>query len=58
MQHVLPDILAAVDVGELVALVLIDLSAAFDTVTIRFYFNVCGVHLALLRPCIVGLLPS
>jgi hypothetical protein len=44
LLHVLSDILAAVDRGDLAALVLLDLSAAFDTVesTTRSCWNVYG----------------
>jgi hypothetical protein len=56
--HVLSDILAAVDRGEFAALVLLDLSAAFDTVDHHILLNVCSVHLALWASRTVGLLPT
>ena len=46
MLQVLSDILLAVDRGDLAALVLLDLSAAFDRSTMPFYCSVSQSHLA------------
>ena len=57
MLHVLSDILAAVNRGELTALVFLDLSAAFDTVdhkilleNMRRSFDITGTALRWLIP--------